>query len=209
MKAGPSSRRRNTARINSSRWTLYATAGAATALSCAGSADANIIYSGPIDRSISGRMTVSFPLEGVGNFLNALHHSIGTGLGEGSYGANFLVQSNTPPFQVEQLPGSCLALFYTPRNCARAKRLTIDLFFFVPRFLRAPAFRTLHGTDKQRAFSDFASPVPAGCNTVGRVLGSTVHLSITSPLLTMRLPAPANASGLAKRANPCPTPGAR
>ncbi len=43
--------RRKFASIKHSRWAAYATAGAATALAGANSAEADIIYSGPINRS--------------------------------------------------------------------------------------------------------------------------------------------------------------
>ncbi len=49
----PSRRRKKAVSINQSRWLAYATAGAATALACAQSAEGDITYSGPINRSFT------------------------------------------------------------------------------------------------------------------------------------------------------------
>ena len=49
----PTRRREKAASINQSRWLAYATAGAATALACANSAEGDITYSGPINRSFT------------------------------------------------------------------------------------------------------------------------------------------------------------
>ncbi len=64
--------RRQIGRINTSRWAIYATAGAATALGCA-PADANIIYSGPVnhhfDAPPGGSSVAAFPLDQPGRSL--------------------------------------------------------------------------------------------------------------------------------------------
>lgn len=70
-------------------------AGAASAFGAV-SAEASITYSGPINQEFSGRASGTFPLEGVGNFLVALHHSNGSILNEGSYGATFYLRGTTP-----------------------------------------------------------------------------------------------------------------
>ncbi len=44
---------RKTAGVSRSRWRMYATAGAASVIGCAASAEANIIYSGPIDHTFN------------------------------------------------------------------------------------------------------------------------------------------------------------
>jgi hypothetical protein len=58
--------RRKIATINNSRWATYATAGAASALGCAATAHATIIYSGPINHNfrapLSQSITGNFPL---------------------------------------------------------------------------------------------------------------------------------------------------
>ncbi len=76
------------------RWLAYTAASAATAASGAATAEANIIYSGPINRYFSGDSAAGFPLQGAGNGLIASHHTPP----EISYGAFFAVGSVTPPF---------------------------------------------------------------------------------------------------------------
>ncbi len=78
------SHRRTPVRINTSRWAAYATAGAASALGCATGAEANITYSGIIDRHFSaGTYEVSvghFQLDQPGDSLSVVHIGPGEGI---------------------------------------------------------------------------------------------------------------------------------
>ncbi len=69
--------RRKTAAISTSRWAAYATTGAASAFGCAATADANIIYSGPINHTFNaapgGLSVASFELDQPGQFLVGFH----------------------------------------------------------------------------------------------------------------------------------------
>ncbi len=57
--------RRMNAVIKPRRWAAYATAGAASALSCASTAEADVMYSGVIDRHFDGEfLSARFPLTG-------------------------------------------------------------------------------------------------------------------------------------------------
>jgi len=69
--------------IPNSRWAAYAAAGAASALSCAPSAEAEIHYSGILNRPLPGASrfsTASFPLNGSAHLL-FVHSSVGRGEG--------------------------------------------------------------------------------------------------------------------------------
>ncbi len=98
----PSRRCQQTPIINISRWTSYAAAAATTTLGCAASADANIIYSGPIDRHFSGNQNALFPLAAPGTFLVGYHHNPGDGV---SYGASFSVRRTAAPFGQGSIAG--------------------------------------------------------------------------------------------------------
>ncbi len=65
MRKRTNSPRRKSAAINSPRGAGYATAGAASAVACAATADADISYSGVIDRHFTGEFSsAQFPLTG-------------------------------------------------------------------------------------------------------------------------------------------------
>lgn len=81
--------RRKPASIAKTRWTAYAAAGAASAFTCANSAEGTIHYSGIINRVFDDchSDTATFPLDQPGNFFR-LRHSLelcGTQYGGGAY----------------------------------------------------------------------------------------------------------------------------
>ncbi len=82
------SSRRQLAIIPQSRWLAYATAGAASALGCAASADANIIYSGPIDHTFNappgGNSVAYFQLDAPGHSFFGLHIRFADGVHGGA-----------------------------------------------------------------------------------------------------------------------------
>ena len=79
-----SSRRRQINSISHSRWAAYAAAGAASALTCASSAEAEVHYSGKVHHVFRADEDATFPLDGsVGLFLAHLD------LGNGTFGAAF------------------------------------------------------------------------------------------------------------------------
>lgn len=65
--------------VNKSRWAAYATAGAATAIAGANSAEADIHYSGPINQHFQGTFGAGnydvgyFPLDAPGNSFGLIH----------------------------------------------------------------------------------------------------------------------------------------
>jgi hypothetical protein len=81
-----SNRRRKVAAIKSSRWTAYATAGAASALGCVATAEAEIHHSGPINQTFNDPTPGSpgtqayFQLDQPGNSLNPFHVLTAQGL---------------------------------------------------------------------------------------------------------------------------------
>ncbi len=72
--------RNHAAKIPTSRWLAYATASAATVLPGAGSADAEIHYSGPVDVTFGPDeyKIVKFPLDQPGDFIQFGHYRGGT-----------------------------------------------------------------------------------------------------------------------------------
>ncbi len=68
--------KRKSASIPNSRWLAYATAGAASAFTCANSAEAAIHYSGPIDKKFgNGRnKSIRFPLDQPGDSIQLRHY---------------------------------------------------------------------------------------------------------------------------------------
>jgi hypothetical protein len=98
--------RRKAASIAPGRWAAYATAGAASAFTCANSAEATIHYSGRINEVFNGcdRITATFPLDQPGNFFR-LKDSVefcATLYGGGAY------------FGIVGLAGASFAGFYNP-----------------------------------------------------------------------------------------------
>jgi hypothetical protein len=67
--------------IPNSRWLAYATAGAASAFTCANSAEATIHYSEPINRPFNEcvEQTATFRLDRRGGFIRLRHVSLGCG----------------------------------------------------------------------------------------------------------------------------------
>jgi hypothetical protein len=66
--------------ITNSRWLAYATAGAASAFTCAHSAEATIHYSEPINRIFNGCVqTATFRLDRRGDFIRLRHSSLSCG----------------------------------------------------------------------------------------------------------------------------------
>ncbi len=91
--------------ISKPRWTAYATAGAASALGCAASAEADITYSGLIDRHFQaphGVSRASFQLDQPGSSIIPRHVGPTDGVSYG--GATFFIRS---PFL-----GAAIAGFY-------------------------------------------------------------------------------------------------
>ena len=73
--------KRKSATIPNSRWLAYATAGAASAFTCANSAEAAIHYSGPLHVKFppNKNKSVSFPLDQAGDFFQFVHSASGSG----------------------------------------------------------------------------------------------------------------------------------
>ena len=71
--------RRTSAKISASRWLAYASASAATVLTSATSADAEIHYSGRVDFRFGPdeNKSATFPLDQAGNYLLFTHHTFG------------------------------------------------------------------------------------------------------------------------------------
>jgi len=105
-------RSRKPAVITNSRWLAYATAGAASAFTCANSADATIHYSGRIDQIFNGCRgdSATFPLDQPGDFIR-LRDSVSfcfTDYGGGAYfavsalaGAAFAGRHNPCPYRTQ------------------------------------------------------------------------------------------------------------
>jgi hypothetical protein len=91
------------AAIANSRWLAYATAGAASAFTCASSADATIHYSGTIDRILNGCETATYQLDRPADFVR-LRHSLLACVTPGYSGAAF--------FNVGGLAAASIAGFY-------------------------------------------------------------------------------------------------
>ncbi len=96
------------ARLNNSRWAAYVTAGAATAAGCAATAEADIIYSGVIDRHF-GPASFSSARFPVGGGATLRPRYIGPGYEGPSIGEALI--------SVFRLPnGGSIAGFYTPNG---------------------------------------------------------------------------------------------
>ena len=104
-------RSRKSAAINNSRWLAYATAGAASALTCANSAEATIHYSGPINRIINRDIYVTFQLDQPGDSIR-LFDRTGTA---SYYGYDW--------FGAHGRAGASVAGFYKSYCCAKAYNL--------------------------------------------------------------------------------------
>jgi hypothetical protein len=94
-----SDRRGKVAAISNSRWTAYATAGAASALACVPTAEADIHYSGLINQSFNaapGTVTQAyFQLDQPGNSINPFHRRFSSP--DSAYGqALFFLYGNAP-----------------------------------------------------------------------------------------------------------------
>src|SRR4030095_1323626 len=98
---------RNPAVITNSRWLAYATAGAASAFSCANSAEATIHYSGLIHEFFGscGDKSARFQLDQPGDSIR-LRHSLEFGC-TGSYGG-------FDHFSIRGRAGNAFAGFYNP-----------------------------------------------------------------------------------------------
>src|SRR5262249_7299370 len=81
-------RSKKPAAITNARWLAYATAGAASAFTCANSAEAAIHYSGTIDRILSGCETATYRLDRPADFIR-LRHSLLACLSPGYSGSAF------------------------------------------------------------------------------------------------------------------------
>jgi PEP-CTERM motif-containing protein len=90
-------RSRKSAAVSNSRWAAYATAGAATALAGAHSAEGSIHYSGPINQSFNaapGQFSQAyFQLDQPGNSINPYHYRF---LASAYGAAGFAVYGNAP-----------------------------------------------------------------------------------------------------------------
>ncbi len=96
---------RKTAGASRSRWRMYATAGAASVIGCAASAEANIIYSGPIDHTFNappgGNSTAQFQLDKPGDYLRGWH----TRFADGVHGAAIFSAIITPNLEAGAVAG--------------------------------------------------------------------------------------------------------
>jgi hypothetical protein len=109
--------RRKPASIANGRWAAYATAGVASAFTCANSAEATIHYSGPINRIFNGCLeTATFRLDRAGDFIRLRHSSLVCS-SRGYSGSGF--------FNVGGLAGASIAGFYNecPFNPVSASNL--------------------------------------------------------------------------------------
>jgi hypothetical protein len=136
---------RKPASIAKRRWAAYATAGAASAFTCASSAEVAIHYSGIIHRVFTWEDTATFPLDQPGDFIRLRHHT-----GTGYAGYNY--------FSVAGRLGASNAGFYAP-DCTWlspvwASKLDLGQLIsrrqFVPVQSALLAFRSLCGEFNHR-----------------------------------------------------------
>jgi hypothetical protein len=120
---------RKPASIAKGRWAAYATAGAASAFTCANSAEATIHYSGIINRIFNGCDEIAtYRLDRLGDFIRLRHDLLGCSPG----------YSGAAYFNVGGLAGASIAGFYNgcPFNPISASNLERGQFIsnrpFVP-----------------------------------------------------------------------------